>query len=139
MLANVILDVEPLLVMVSGANYPLHGYLHTVIAAVGVGLLFGSAMFLLERRAHPLYETLLLETDKTMKMPSYLAAGVLGAAFHVLFDSPLYRDIKPLYPLSMNPLYGLVSSSEIYLTTVWMGILGAAFFLSLLVFKLYGK
>ena len=35
-LANVVLDIEPLLVLIMGLNYPLHGYLHTFIAAVVV-------------------------------------------------------------------------------------------------------
>ena len=42
-------------------------------------------------------------------------SGVLGAWLHVLFDAPLYRDIKPFYPLQANPLLGLLSSRTVYL------------------------
>ena len=37
--ANVILDVEPLLVIFFGLNYPLHGYMHTLLLAFMVGSL----------------------------------------------------------------------------------------------------
>ena len=41
--------------------------------------------------------------------PTYVRmalSGVLGAWLHVLFDAPLYSDMKPFYPLQANPLYG---------------------------------
>jgi len=132
-LANVILDVEPLLVLVSGVSYPLHGYLHTFIIGVGVGVVFALAMVTLERIGRPIYKTLMLEGEATFKKRHFLVAGVLGTTLHILFDSPLYFDIRPFYPLAANPLYGSVSSSEIYYVTVVMGILGMIFYLLLAV------
>ncbi len=131
-LANVILDIEPLIVLLTGIPYPLHGYLHTFLAAIGVGLAFGFAMFFLERQMQPLYKKLLLEPKAPFKKSQFLLAGVLGTVLHVLFDAPLYSEIKPFYPLPTNPMHGLFSSSEIYLTCVWMGILGLIFYFVLL-------
>ena len=138
-LANVILDVEPFLVLVTSADYPLHGYLHTFIAAVGVGLLIAFAMFLLEGRLKPLYKSLRLETDRTLGKSKFMLAGVSGTTLHVLFDAPLYGDIRPFYPIAANPLRGLASSSEIYSACVWMGIAGIAFWLVLFVFGVYRR
>jgi hypothetical protein len=122
-----------------GLNYPLHGYLHTFIAAVVVGVVFGLGMFFLERIMHPLYKTLLLEPEATFKKTNFIIAGVLGTMLHVLFDSPLYFDIKPFYPLTVNPFYGSVSSFEIYLLSFWLGVLGVVFYLLLLIFKSYKR
>ncbi len=130
-LANIALDVEPLLVLILGLNYPLHGYLHTFIAAVGIGVVLGLAMLFLERVMRPLYKTLLLETDVAYKRSSFLIAGIVGTTLHVVFDAPLYADINPFVPLASNPLYGLASSTEIYLVTVFMGAFGIAFYLLL--------
>lgn len=132
-LANVILDIEPLLVLLLRLHYPLHGYFHTFIAAIGVGIAFGLVMFLLERPLHPLYRKLLLEPEKTFKKSQLIIAGALGAMLHVLFDAPLYYDIKPFYPLTTNPLYGWASSSEIYLLSALMGVLGIIFYSLLIV------
>jgi membrane-bound metal-dependent hydrolase YbcI (DUF457 family) len=137
-LANVILDIEPLLVLLLGLRYPLHGYFHTFIAAIGIGIAFGLVMFLLERPMHPLYKRLLLETDAPFKKSQFRIAGVLGIMLHVLFDAPLYYDIKPFYPLTANPLYGWASSSEIYLLSAWMGVLGIIFY-SLLIVRTYKR
>src|SRR3972149_5742295 len=123
-MANVLLDVEPLLVLVLGLNYPLHGYLHTFAAAVVVGVVLGFVMFVLERSMHPLFKTLLLEPETKLNKSQFIVAGVFGTMLHVVFDAPLYWDIKPFYPLNVNPLYGSASSVEIHLLCVWLGILG---------------
>jgi len=134
-LANVVLDFEPLLVLTLGLNYPLHGYLHTFLAAIVLGFAFGLGMFLIEGRMHPLYETLQLEPETPLKRSRFTIAGVAGTLLHVLFDSPLYSDIKPFYPLTLNPLYGSVSSSDIFLITFVMGIFGIAFYILILLLK----
>jgi len=138
-IANVILDIEPLIVLLLRLQYPLHGYLHTFVAAIGIGIAFGLIMFLLEKPLHPLYKKLLLEPQVTFKKSQFIIAGVLGTMFHVLLDAPLYWDIQPFYPLAANPLYDLASSSQIYLISAWMGVFGIIFYLLLLGVWTYKK
>ncbi len=137
--ANVIVDVEPFLVLFLGLRYPLHGYLHTFFSAFFVGLALGYAMFLLEKILYPLHKILLLEKDQTLNLRSFLVPGVLGTLFHVLLDSPLYSDIRPFYPLTINPLYNPSLTSEVYSFCVWMGILGIVFYGYLLVSSAYKR
>jgi len=40
-LANVAIDIEPLLVITLNLHYPLHGYAHTFIGAIFIGTLWG--------------------------------------------------------------------------------------------------
>jgi membrane-bound metal-dependent hydrolase YbcI (DUF457 family) len=96
-------------------------------------------MFFLERPMHPLYKRLLLETEAPFKKSQFIIAGILGAMLHVLFDAPLYWEIKPFYPLTVNPLYGSVSSLEIYLLSFWMGVIGIIFYLTLILFRTYKR
>jgi len=137
LVASILVDVEPFVVLSLGLDYPLHGFLHTFILAFILGLVLGYAMFLLERILRSLYKTLLLELNATPKLKSFIVAGVLGTMLHVLLDCPLYDDIRPFYPLLANPLYHLASSSEVYGFCMWMGILGIAFYLGLLIFSVY--
>jgi membrane-bound metal-dependent hydrolase YbcI (DUF457 family) len=137
--ANVILDVEPFLVLQFGLNYPLHGYLHTFLASLFVGLLLGYAMFILERFVQPIYKTFLLETGNSLNLKSFLLSGSLGTGLHVLLDSPLYADIQPFYPLTTNPLYSPALSIEVYSLCVWMGIFGIIWYASLLIFSAYKR
>jgi hypothetical protein len=138
-LANVILDVEPFLVLFFGLNYPLHGYLHTFLLAFFVGLALGYVMFLLERIFHPLYRIFLLESRNKLSLKSFFAAGVSGTMLHALLDSPLYGEMQPFFPLTINPLYNPALSLEIYCFCVWMGILGIIMYTGLLAFSVYKR
>ena len=110
--ANVAIDVEPLLVMTFNLDYPLHGYCHTLLIGGLVGLLFSTA-------AHPLRHFIgkVMKSLRLPYAPTYgrmALSGVLGAWLHVLFDAPLYYDIRPFFPLQANPLCGVLSHSAVY-------------------------
>lgn len=137
--ANVIVDVEPFLVLLLGLRYPLHGYLHTFLSAFLVGLALGCVMFLLERVLHPLYRVFLLEADNGLTLKSFGVAGVFGTCLHVLLDSPLYADIRPFHPLTANPLLDPALTLGVYSLCVWMGIAGILYYLGLLAFSAYER
>jgi membrane-bound metal-dependent hydrolase YbcI (DUF457 family) len=137
-LANIILDAEPFLVLFLGWNYPLHGYFHTFLLAFFVGFALGYVMFLAERLLHLLFKASLLETSE-LNLKSFVVAGVLGTMFHVLLDSPLYVDIRPFYPVSINPLFNPSLSIEVYSFCVWMGIIGVTYYVGLIIFSIHGK
>ena len=139
LVSNVIVDVEPLLVLVLGLNYPLHGYLHTFIFASLIGLALGYVTFSFDRSLHPIYKAMKLVVEDNQSLKSYMATGVLGAIFHVLLDSPLYRDIKPLFPSTQNPFYNPNLSLKVYSFCVWMGILGIIYYIGLFIYPLLRK
>jgi len=53
-----------------------------------------------------------------------------GVYLHVLLDSPLYPDIRPLFPLPVNPFYSssMFVGFEIYSLCVISFILGIALY-----------
>jgi membrane-bound metal-dependent hydrolase YbcI (DUF457 family) len=110
--ANVAIDIEPLLVMVYGFNYPLHGYCHTFLFGSMVGLLLGLFSFPFRKFIGKVMA--LLRLPYSTNLLKMAMSGMLGAWMHVLFDMPLYQDIKPFYPLSANPLYGIASAKAVY-------------------------
>ena len=136
-LANVIVDVEPALVLMLGLNYRVHGYLHTFLFAMFTGLLLGYGMWLVERFYRPFFQRIHLEEGDPLKLRSFLFAGVLGTWLHVLLDSPLYTDIRPFYPVSLNPLYAPALNSVIYNLCVWLGIMGLAYYAGSLILITY--
>ena len=110
---NVAVDLEPLLVLIYNLNYPLHGYCHTLLIGGLVGLVFATAAYPLRTHIGRLMAFLRLPYT-----PTYLKmalSAVVGAWLHILFDSLLYLDIQPLYPLQANPLYGVLSHGALYL------------------------
>jgi hypothetical protein len=138
-LANVVVDVEPFVVLFLGLRYPLHGYLHTFFLAFLLGLALGYTMLLLEKPLHSLYEVFLLEPAINLNPKSFILAGVSGTMLHVLLDSPLYSDIQSFYPLTTNPLYNPALTLEIYIICVWTVFIGMVYYVGLLVFSAYKK
>jgi hypothetical protein len=139
LVANVIVDVEPLAVLVLGLSYPLHGYFHTFLFASLTGLALGYVMFSFGRFLQPVYKALKLVVANSQSLKPHLVSGVLGTMFHVLLDSPLYTDIKPLYPFTVNPFYNPNLSPEVYSFCVWMGILGIIYYTGLLIYPMFRK
>jgi len=138
-LANAIIDVEPFLVLILELRYPLHGYLHTFLLAIPMGFAFGYVMLLLEKLLRQFYKALLLEEANGLKMKSFIITGGLGTGLHVLLDAPLYPDIKPLYPIKLNPLYNPDLIFEIYALCTLVGSLGALYYIALLGITMYRK
>ena len=128
--SSVIVDIEPLVVLVLSLRGPLHGYTHTLMFAIVGGSILGYVMFMLESA---------LALSKKM-LPSILrgetgvwecvTAGIIGIALHVLLDAPLYSDIRPLYPLDYNPLYGAVSPRVVYQLSIASGLIAIVYCLS---------
>lgn len=106
-LANVVPDIEPFLVFTDVLRYyPLHGYLHTFVASITLGALLGYIVYLFDKHFAKLFELLKL-VENSLDLKRYIVAGSFGWFLHVLMDSPIYSDIKPLFPLQINPFYGL--------------------------------
>ncbi len=130
-IANIVVDLEPLMVLALNLDYPLHGYLHTFIGAFAIGIALGYSMYMLERVFNPLWRKLLLVPSPSRDLKAFIVAGVSGTLLHVLMDSPLYHDIRPLYPISTNPFYNPELTTVIYGLCVFMGILGLLYYLYL--------
>jgi membrane-bound metal-dependent hydrolase YbcI (DUF457 family) len=47
----------------------------------------------------------LLKLQQNSSFRKIIFTSLLGVYTHILLDSPLYADIKPFYPLNINPLY----------------------------------
>jgi len=102
-------DIEPLLVLALNiTSYPLHGYLHTFISSLVMGSLLGYIMYKMDKVFRPFFERLALVDKSVDNLRDYIVAGITGWAIHVALDSPLYSDIRPLYPLQHNPLYNSI-------------------------------
>ena len=127
------MDIEPFITLVFNLNYPPHGYLHTLIGAFAIGLVLSYLMYVSEEILSPLWRRLLLESEPCYNLRAFAIAGVSGAILHVLMDSLLYSDIKPLYPIPINPLYNPGLTIIIYDTCIFLGILGLLYYFYLVV------
>jgi len=113
-LINVIIDIEPFLVMVFNFHYPLHGYAHTFIGAGVLGCCCGALAWVFRGSIRKIM-------NRGFKLPyeplrsKMMIAGVFGASLHVFLDSVLYPEMQPFYPLRANLMFGFVDYSGMYL------------------------
>jgi membrane-bound metal-dependent hydrolase YbcI (DUF457 family) len=112
LLANVAIDIEPLLVLTLSLRYPLHGYAHTFLGATVVCTVMAIGLHHCRRFLVSFTRIFIPGYDTTKR--KLIVSSVLGGWFHVLLDSMIYHDIRPLYPLSVNPFLGWVGQDQMY-------------------------
>ena len=111
-LANVIVDFEPLAVMVFRLDYPLHGYFHTLLIGGILGLLWGLAAYPFRPVWRFLMELVGLRYQPTL--PKMMISGMLGVWLHVFIDSLLYQEMNPFFTIAGNQFYATVSYSRVF-------------------------
>ena len=113
-LVNVVMDFEPGLVMLLRLDYPLHGYIHTLLIGSFIGVLWAVCSFYFLRRFY-IWLMNLLRLPYQPQFRSMLLAGILGVWLHVFLDSIMHSDIRPFWPIEANPLLQVISVSRLYL------------------------
>ncbi|WP_342303822.1 hypothetical protein [Methanolobus sp. ZRKC5] len=112
LLGSIIIDVRATYCLFAGC-WPLHGPLHTFLSATVIAFLLAWMLFSQRNWLQKITDKLKIE--QTYSFISIMTGAIIGTWSHVLLDSFLYMDIRPLLPLPNNPLLGLVSSGAIYL------------------------
>lgn len=125
-IANVIVDLEPLLVLLLDLPRPLHGPFHSFT----LGALAAAVLSLVMSGLGDLGNFILkpFRLRQTSSFGRVLASSLLGVWLHVALDAFIYPEVRLLYPLVGNPLLGLASPAAVH------GFCSAAFPLALVVY-----
>ncbi len=123
--ANVLIDIEPLVYMLSD-QYPLHRFFHTY---VGASLIWpaGVALYLGARWTAEAIGLPNVFNWKSLTTAKVAIGAALGAYSHIVLDSLMHADMRPLAPFSdANPLLGLVPLGVLHWSCLAAGVLGLA-------------
>ncbi|MES2945861.1 MAG: hypothetical protein V4772_23585 [Pseudomonadota bacterium] len=119
--ANVLMDIEPLYYMLTRQDH-LHRFFHTYIGAT----LIAGATVLLFMLARKLASRLWLPDLfdwQSLKLPQVIAGAAAGSYSHIVLDSVMHADIRPLAPFSQaNWLYLLVPIDVLHEFCLWAGV-----------------
>ncbi len=128
LIANVVVDLEPLLILLFGLGLPFHGFFHSFLGAAILALVLGTVMLTSDKVTRKI--TAPLELVQRASAKSVFLASFAGVGMHILLDSVLYADIKPFFPLSANPFYwgSPLAFSAIYGFCIFSFFLGIALF-----------
>ncbi|MGA2915845.1 MAG: hypothetical protein ABSE89_07440 [Sedimentisphaerales bacterium] len=129
-LANVVVDIEVLVVDLMDKSWPIHRYCHTFLIGAVLGAMWGFVAYL--------YLPLMTRLMKMVKIPyqtnafKMVASGIIGVWLHVFIDGIYHYDIKPFWPVQKNYLFQLLSQNQV----IWICLICFAIFVLLYVISL---
>ncbi|MGD2095792.1 MAG: hypothetical protein PVH77_12365 [Phycisphaerales bacterium] len=105
-LANVIVDIEVVVIWLFNLGWPRHRYVHTLLIGAAVGALWGVAAWPLRnlftrimRLFHIPYET---------GLRKMVISGILGIWLHNLIDGAYHFDVRILWPNKTISIWRLI-------------------------------
>lgn len=122
LIASVIIDIEPFLVILLNLNYPLHGYLHTYLIGTLIAVITSIVIYRFRELLDKCSSFFRLPQNNSFKV--ILFSCLLGVYSHVFLDSFIHTDIKPFFPFKINPFYGFVSFTFVHFACGAFFILG---------------
>lgn len=140
--SQVIIDSEVLYYMATG-QWVVHRFFHSYIGATvvaGLSVVIGRPIcqfcIRIWNRHSGVTRGSWLYIQPRIPLLAVIIAAVVGSFSHVLFDSFLYSDMRPLAPFAEgNSLYGVLSMRIVYLGCVVSAIAGFGIFTVRIVFK----
>ena len=130
-IAQVVMDIEPLVGIIRGADV-LHGPTHTFLAAPVMACIsalitpFICRPILRRWNRELLFHGLnrLIESESFSPLP-VIAGAAAGTLSHVILDGIMHADISPLAPWSKaNPFLDLISIELLHQFCILAGLLG---------------
>ncbi len=89
-ISNIIIDIQPFLVVFFDCNFELHGFSHTIIGGsaimLPVSIIFGIIMKKIR--------------IKDVTIISYILGGEAGVLSHLFLDSLMHKDLRIFWPFS---------------------------------------
>ena len=122
MVACVILDIEPLSVILFHLPFAAHGFFHSYVGATIVASALSIAIYPFRKYLNQLVSLFGLHQESSFR--HIFPASIIGTYSHVILDSFLYPEMNPFYPLIGNPFLGFFQSSFVYDMCVFLGLLG---------------
>ncbi|MBW8039639.1 MAG: hypothetical protein FVQ85_06525 [Planctomycetes bacterium] len=110
-LANVIVDIEVLIITQLGLTYPIHRFTHTLLIGAAAGIIWAMAAYPLRNFFKKIMQILRIHYQTSfLKM---LLSGILGVWLHVVIDSIYHPDVHLFWPHKAIPLWRIITRQQI--------------------------
>jgi len=120
--AQIIMDIQPLIVMISGTGH-LHGFSHTYIGATLLALFSA-----LSGRSLSLFGLKIMGLANKHTQITWLVAftsAFIGTYSHVILDAIMHSDVEPYFPITLNNHFlGLISIEQLHQWCFYSGLIG---------------
>lgn len=95
-LANVVVDLEVLLIEMLGLGWPVHRYCHTLLIGAVIGALWGVAAYPLRHLFEKMMKVFYIPYKTSLR--KMVISGILGVWLHVLIDGAYHTDVRVFWP-----------------------------------------
>jgi len=123
LVANVIIDIEPILVVLLNLNYPLHGFFHSLLG--GTIIVFLLAWFMNKIRGTLSPFLMFFKLEQKSSFGKILLSSISGIYIHILLDSRIHADTRPFWPFDFNPFLdrSVLAGLDVYILCA-LGFIG---------------
>ncbi|PIP22742.1 MAG: hypothetical protein COZ91_02835 [Candidatus Nealsonbacteria bacterium CG_4_8_14_3_um_filter_39_7] len=136
--ASMIVDLEPLSVILFRLHLPLHGFFHSFLGGSLVAVLLAIFMYAMKKPFARMLSVFKLSQKSSFK--KILLTSFFGVYSHVLIDSFMHKGMEPFFPLEGNPFLGLFSLSQVTDFCLWSFLFGLLiYFLRFIFFSAKGR
>ena len=126
--AQIIMDVQPLFVMLTGEGH-LHGFSHTYIGATLLAIFSAISGKYLSEVGLKFLRISKAENPVNIKWRITFTSSFIGTYSHVALDSIMHNDIEPFYPVSkLNALLGIITTEQLHQLCILSVLVGAIFY-----------
>jgi membrane-bound metal-dependent hydrolase YbcI (DUF457 family) len=129
-LANIIVDIEVLLVNFMHLGRPYHRLSHSFLIGTIVGASWGFVAYLgLPILNWVMKKIMIPYQTNAFKM---IISGILGVWLHVLIDGICHYDVIPFWPIQKNYLWQLLSRNQVkWICTICLAVFVIMYVISL--------
>jgi membrane-bound metal-dependent hydrolase YbcI (DUF457 family) len=111
LLANVIVDLEVLVISSLGLGYPIHRYVHTLLIGAGAGTAWALAAWPLRNIFKKIMQ--ILHIPYKTSLLKMIISGILGVWLHVIIDSIYHPDVRLFWPYKSIPLWRIITRQHV--------------------------
>ena len=137
--AQIIMDIQPLIVMITGKGH-LHGFSHTYIGASLLTIIaalsgkylseFGLLVIGISKKTNPI---------KIAWWVVFLSAFI-GTFSHVFLDSIMHSDIEPFFPFTQqNKIWAILNIEQLHKFCLYTGLVGSGVYFLMQLFNKKAK
>ena len=138
-LANVIVDVEVLIIWTLGLGWPAHRYCHTLLIGAVLGALWGIAAYPLRHFFKKIMIVFYIPYNTSLR--KMVISGILGVWLHVLIDGIYHFDVEIFWPGKKMWLWQIIHGNitKQQIETVCMLFVIAAFVVYILAVTVFRR
>ena len=129
--AQIVMDIQPLMVMLSGEGQ-LHGFSHTFVGATLLALFAAlTGKYLAQLGLFMLG----LNRQRQVNIAWWVCflSAFVGTFSHVVLDAIMHADVEPFYPATQsNAFLGLLSLNALHKLCLYSGLVGGVLYFGIL-------